>query len=48
MEQIKETECVAPGVKHDLQFTIAAHGVQVFKCMNGCGHYEDVIEDSQP
>lgn len=47
-DQTKTEECIAPGIKHDMQLVVAAHGAQTFKCANNCGHYEDVIEDSQP
>lgn len=44
----KTPECVAPGLEHKMEFKIAAHGAQTFQCANGCGHFEDVPEDSQP
>jgi hypothetical protein len=46
-EQAKTEKCVAPGVNHNMQFKVAAHGYQCFVCTL-CGHAEDVVEDSQP
>lgn len=46
-EQTQKTECVAPGLKHTMEFKVAAHGYQCFVCTI-CGHAVDVAEDSQP
>lgn len=46
-EQVEKEKCVAPGVNHNMQFKVAAHGYQCFIC-SLCGHAEDVVEDSQP
>lgn len=46
-DQTKTKECIAPGLRHTMQFTTAAHGYQCFICAV-CGHTEDIVEDSQP
>lgn len=45
--QEQNEKCIAPGITHDMQFSIAAYGYQCFVC-TFCGHTDDVIEDSQP
>lgn len=39
--------CIAPGISHNIQFTIAAFGQHSFQCTL-CGLYFDEAEDSQP
>ena len=39
--------CVAPGVEHQDQFLIAAHGYSCWVCRL-CGRATDEVEDSQP
>lgn len=39
--------CLAPGLEHDLEFVVAAFGVQCWKC-NLCGLWFDELDDSQP
>lgn len=46
-QEVKTEKCLAPGLEHKMEFTIAAHGYQCFMCAM-CGHIEDVVEDSQP
>lgn len=46
-EQVEDEKCLAPGLKHKFQFSVAAHGYQCFVC-SLCGQAEDVVEDSQP
>lgn len=39
--------CIAPGIKHNIEFKIAAFGQHSFQCTL-CGIYFDEAEDSNP
>jgi hypothetical protein len=46
-DETKTEKCVAPGLRHNYEFTQAAYGYSCWICTM-CGDAQDEIEDSQP